>query len=223
LKLMQPGTMFVSPLLQEGFTASGIYIEHAANNHYIKPCLSVVQSHVVQAECLIGHVVLHRQNALVEICGSCLDPQYILCDANVRAVLENHPASSHRYGGPMRLRPLFNQVVIQLDPPKTVDEWGLAIPETSQELPCEGTVVAIGPEVTCAHNKHLSKERVFEGTRVAFLKFSGSTLTIDKVDYLVVKETALLAILDDEKPKDVPAAYAGEGHGMAISTLHTQE
>lgn len=226
MRLTQPGTMLVSPLSQEGFTSSGIYVAHAKNNHFVKPCLSFVIKHVTAHDQawpwnLAGDVVLHRQNALVELCGPSHDPQHMLCDANARAVLENHPASSHRSGGPMRLRPLFNQVVLQLDSVESeakVDGWGIAIPETAQELPCKGTVVAIGPEVTAAV-KHASAYNLKLQDRVAFLKFSGSTLKIDGVEYLVVKENAILAILDPETPQAEPA-FAGEGHGMA---LHTHE
>ena len=46
MRLTQPGTMLVSPLSQEGFTASGIYVAHAKNNHFVKPCLSFVIKHV---------------------------------------------------------------------------------------------------------------------------------------------------------------------------------
>lgn len=66
---------------------------------------------------------------------------------------------------------------------------GLFIPDTAKEKPLQGTVIAVGPG-----NKDVTME-VKKGDTVLYSKYGGQEITIDGKDYLIMKQSEILAII----------------------------
>ncbi len=94
----------------------------------------------------------------------------------------------------MNIKPLSDRVVIK---PAAADEkvqGGIIIPDTAKEKPQKGKIVAVGP------GKHsdtgeIVKMTVKVGDTVLYGKYSGTEVTIDTEEYLIVRESDILAIL----------------------------
>jgi chaperonin GroES len=91
------------------------------------------------------------------------------------------------------LRPLHDRVLVRrLEEPDTAG--GIIIPDTAKEKPQEGTVMAVGPGRVTDDGRTLSPA-LKAGDRILFGKYSGSEVTLDGEDYLVMKEEDVLGIL----------------------------
>ena len=92
------------------------------------------------------------------------------------------------------LRPLGDRVVVK---PKLKDEMtssGIVLPDTASDKPQEGSVVSVGPGRVLDNGKRLEME-VKAGDKVLFAKYAGSEVKLDSDDYLVIRESDLLAIV----------------------------
>ena len=94
----------------------------------------------------------------------------------------------------INLNPLADRVVIQ---PKEAEEktaGGIILPDTVKEKPVEGTIVATGPgKVT--DNGELVKMAVKAGDKVLYGKYSGTEITLGGVEYLIMRESDIFAII----------------------------
>ena len=88
----------------------------------------------------------------------------------------------------MRFRPLGPRVVVKRKDEKTTKN-GIIIPDNSKEKPLEGTVMSIGDEV----------ENIKVGETVLYGKYSGSDITIDGEDYILLMTEDVQGILDPEE------------------------
>ena len=95
----------------------------------------------------------------------------------------------------MRLRPLQDRVLIRRVEPEGKTAGGIFIPDTAQEKPMEGEIVAVGPGTRDDEGK-LHPLDVKSGDRVLFGKWSGTDVRIDDTDYLILKEDEILGILN---------------------------
>ena len=95
----------------------------------------------------------------------------------------------------MRLCPLQDRVLIRRVDSETKTPGGIFIPDTAQEKPAEGEVVAVGPGVRDEHGK-LHPLDVRSGDRVLFGKWSGTEVKLDGEDLMMMKETDILGVLD---------------------------
>src|SRR5438477_10858260 len=95
----------------------------------------------------------------------------------------------------MKLRPLQDRVLIRRVEPETKTLGGIFIPDTAQEKPAEGEVVAVGPGVRDEQGK-LHPLDVRSGDRVLFSKWSGTEVKLDGEDLMMMKESDLLGVLD---------------------------
>lgn len=89
----------------------------------------------------------------------------------------------------LKVKPLGDRVLIE---PLKADEKtasGLIIPDTAKEKPQKGTVVAAGPGTDD------EKMEVKVGDVVIYGKYSGTELTIDDTDYIIMKQSEILAIV----------------------------
>lgn len=89
----------------------------------------------------------------------------------------------------MNVKPLSDRVLILPNPAEEKTAGGLIIPDTAKEKPLAGKVVAVGPgtsEVTM---------EVKEGDTVLYGKYAGTELHIDGTDYLIMKQSDIMAIL----------------------------
>ena len=93
-----------------------------------------------------------------------------------------------------RLRPLGDRVVVRPGPAEEKTTAGLFIPDTAQEKPLQGSVVSAGPGRT--ENGHHVAMTVKSGDEVLFGKYSGTEITLDGEELLIVREDDILGIVD---------------------------
>ena len=96
----------------------------------------------------------------------------------------------------MKLRPLQDRVLIRRVDPETKTIGGIFIPDTAQEKPMEGKVVAVGPGTRDDAGK-LHPLDVKAGDRVLFGKWSGTEVKIDGEDLLIMKESDIFGVIED--------------------------
>ena len=94
----------------------------------------------------------------------------------------------------LSIKPLSDRVVVEAAPPEEVSSGGIILPDTAQEKPQQGTVVAVGPGKT-SDTGTLVKLTVKTKDKVLFGKYSGSDITIDSKDYMIMRESDILAII----------------------------
>ena len=96
----------------------------------------------------------------------------------------------------MKLRPLQDRILIRRVDPETKTAGGIFIPDTAQEKPMEGKVVAVGPGARDDAGK-VHPLAVKAGDRVLFGKWSGSEIKLDGEDLLIMKESDVMGVIDD--------------------------
>jgi chaperonin GroES len=94
----------------------------------------------------------------------------------------------------IKLKPLGDRVVVK---PATAEEktaGGIILPDTVKEKPVEGTVVAAGPGKVADDGKAVKME-VKVGDKVLYGKYSGTEVTINGEEYLIMRESDIFGIL----------------------------
>ena len=94
----------------------------------------------------------------------------------------------------MKLKPLFDKVVLEQKKQEEKTASGIVLPGSDKEMPMQGTVVAVGPGGMVDGNE--VKMEVKEGQNVIYSKYSGSEVEIDKVKYVILKQSDILAIVE---------------------------
>ncbi len=94
----------------------------------------------------------------------------------------------------MKIKPLADRVVVK--PLESIEKTkgGIYVPDTAKEKPQEGEVVAVGPGRSTDEGKVIKLE-VSVGDKVLYGKYSGSEVTIDEEEYLIMRESDILAIV----------------------------
>jgi len=95
----------------------------------------------------------------------------------------------------MKLRPLQDHVLIRPVVPEAKTSGGIIIPDTAQEKPMEGEVVAAGPGARDA-NGALHALEVKAGDRVLFGKWSGSEVKLDGADLMIIRESDIMGVVE---------------------------
>ena len=95
----------------------------------------------------------------------------------------------------MKLRPLQDRVLIRRVEAKVKTAGGIFIPDTAQEKPMEGEVVAVGPGARDEKGALIAPD-VKAGDRILFGKWSGTEVKLDGVEYLIMKESDIMGILE---------------------------
>jgi chaperonin GroES len=94
----------------------------------------------------------------------------------------------------LSLKPLADRVVVEPAPAEDKSAGGIILPDTAQEKPQQGTVVAAGPgKVSDAGS--LIEMTVKEGDKVLYGKYSGSEVVFDGTEYVIMRESDILAVL----------------------------
>jgi chaperonin GroES len=93
------------------------------------------------------------------------------------------------------LHPLHDRILVQRIEEGEVRRGGLIIPDSAKEKPQEGKVLAVGQGTITEDGKKRTPLDVKAGDRVLFGKYSGSEVTLDGQDYLIMKEDDVLGIL----------------------------
>jgi chaperonin GroES len=95
----------------------------------------------------------------------------------------------------MKFRPLHDRVVIKRVEEETRTKGGIIIPETAQEKPMQGEVVAVGAGARDDSGRIVPLD-VKAGDRVLFGKWSGTEVKIDGTEYLIMKESDLMGVVE---------------------------
>ena len=94
----------------------------------------------------------------------------------------------------MKFRPLHDRVLVKRVDSDQKTAGGIIIPDTAQEKPMEGEVLEIGSGSRDETGKLVPLD-VKKGDKILFGKWSGTEVKIDNEDYLIMKESDILAIL----------------------------
>ena len=95
----------------------------------------------------------------------------------------------------MKFRPLHDRVVVRRIEEDTKTAGGIIIPDTAKEKPQEGEVIAVGPGARDETGK-VQPLDVRAGDRILFGKWSGTEVRIASEEYLIMKESDILGVLD---------------------------
>jgi chaperonin GroES len=94
----------------------------------------------------------------------------------------------------MGFRPLHDRVLIRRVEAEEKSRGGIIIPDTAQEKPMEGEVVAVGPGAR-GEDGNVQPLDVKAGDRVLFGKWSGTEVKLDGEDLIIMKESDLMGII----------------------------
>jgi chaperonin GroES len=92
------------------------------------------------------------------------------------------------------LRPLGDRAVVKPKPKDEMTSSGIVLPDTASERPQEGTVLSVGHGRVLDNGTRIEME-VKQGDTVLFAKYAGTEVKLEGEDYLVIRETDLLAIV----------------------------
>ncbi len=100
----------------------------------------------------------------------------------------------------MSFRPLHDRVLVRRIEEEEKTAGGIIIPDTAKEKPMEGEILAVGPG---ARNEQgsLTPLDVKTGDRILFGKWSGTEVTMDGEELIIMKESDVMGIIEDTKSK----------------------
>ncbi|WP_231758997.1 co-chaperone GroES [Microbulbifer elongatus] len=96
----------------------------------------------------------------------------------------------------MSIKPLYDRVVVKRLAAETTTKGGIVIPDKAAEKPTQGEVIATGDGAQL-DNGELRPLAVKVGDRVLFGQYAGTEIKHDGETYLIVKESDILAVLDE--------------------------
>ncbi|HSM08294.1 MAG TPA: co-chaperone GroES [Gemmatimonadota bacterium] len=94
----------------------------------------------------------------------------------------------------LNIKPLSDRVVVEALDDTEEMRGGLYIPDTAKEKPQQGTVMAVGPGRRTDSGEIIAAE-LSVGDRVLYGKYSGTEVTVDGNEYLIIKESDVLAVI----------------------------
>ena len=95
----------------------------------------------------------------------------------------------------MKFRPLGDRVVVKRVQEDVKTAGGIIIPDTAQEKPQEGEIVAVGPGARDEDGERIAPE-VKVGDRILFGKWSGTEVKLDGEELLIMKESDIMGIIE---------------------------
>jgi chaperonin GroES len=100
----------------------------------------------------------------------------------------------------MKIRPLYDRIVIKRIEEQETVKGGIIIPDTAKEKPQEGKVVAVGKGKRL-ENGSLIPLDVKAGDRILFGKYTGNEITVDGEEFLIMREDDVLGVIEDAAKK----------------------
>ena len=97
----------------------------------------------------------------------------------------------------MKFRPLHDRVVVERIDADAKSAGGILIPDSAQEKPSQGEIIAVGPGGRDEAGKLIPID-LKKGDRVLFGKWSGTEVKIDGEDLLIMKESDIMGVLDEQ-------------------------
>ena len=95
----------------------------------------------------------------------------------------------------MKFRPLHDRIVVTRIDAESKSAGGIIIPDTAKEKPSEGEVISVGPGGRDETGK-ITPIDIKVGDRVLFGKWSGTEVKIDGVEYLIMKESDIMGVIE---------------------------
>jgi chaperonin GroES len=94
----------------------------------------------------------------------------------------------------MNLKPLADRVIVKPSAAEEMTKGGIIVPDTAKEKPVWGEVIAVGPGKISDEGKLIAPE-VKVGDQVLYGKYSGTEVTIDREELLIMRESDIFAIM----------------------------
>ena len=94
----------------------------------------------------------------------------------------------------MKLQPLADRVIVKALEAEEKTKGGIVLPDTAKEKPQEGKIVAVGKGKVAEDGKVIALE-LKVGDRVLYGKYSGTEITVEGEEYLIMKEDDVLAVV----------------------------
>jgi len=96
----------------------------------------------------------------------------------------------------MNLKPLGDRVVVKPIEQEEQTASGIFLPETAKEKPQQGTVIAAGPGARKENGERIAMDVAVNDT-VLYAKYAGTSIKLDGQEYLILKESDILAIVEN--------------------------
>jgi chaperonin GroES len=94
----------------------------------------------------------------------------------------------------MQLKPLGDRVVLKRQEAEEKTQSGIILPDSAQEKPQAAVVVAVGPGKE--ENGHKVEMQVKEGDKVIYSKYSGTEVTLEEEEYIIVSQNEIIAVVE---------------------------
>ena len=94
----------------------------------------------------------------------------------------------------INLKPLADRVIVRPMEAAETSKGGIILPDIAKEKPIEGTIVAVGPGKITEDGKQVKLE-VKEGDKILYGKYSGTEVTIEGEEFLIMRESDIFAII----------------------------
>ena len=104
----------------------------------------------------------------------------------------------------LKLRPLYDRIVVRRKEAKEQVRGGIIIPDTAKEKPQEGEVIAVGPGARDENGK-VQPLDVKKGDRILFGKWSGTEVKLNGEELLIMKESDIMGIIEGRTAKKAAA------------------
>jgi chaperonin GroES len=98
----------------------------------------------------------------------------------------------------MALQPLHDRIIVEAAAKEQTTAGGIILPDTAQEKPQRGVVLAVGPGKRLDSGQ-LAPVDVKKGDTVLYGKYGGTEVTVDGKDYVIIRAEEILAIVEDAK------------------------
>lgn len=95
----------------------------------------------------------------------------------------------------MKLRPLHDRVIVKREDEEKTTAGGIVLPNSATEKPSQGTVIAVG-DGKILNDGSKSAMNVKAGDKILFGKYSGSEVKIDGVEYIIMREDEIFAVIE---------------------------
>jgi chaperonin GroES len=95
----------------------------------------------------------------------------------------------------MNLTPLHDRVIVKSAMPEEITKGGIIIPDTAKEKPMQGEIIAVGKGKIAEDGKQTPLV-VKVGDKVLYGKYSGTEVSIEGDDYLIMRESDIFAIIN---------------------------
>ena len=95
----------------------------------------------------------------------------------------------------LKIQPLGDRVVIKALGRESVTKSGIVLPDTAKEKPQEGEILAVGPGKVLDNGKRTNPE-VQVGQKVLFAKYAGTEVKMDNEEYLILRESDIMGIVE---------------------------